>query len=67
MLLLLPYSLNPTSPVVEQIKSIIILPINRERNCGCGAVKRRGERVVNKATLKPLPPSKVRFFKLTLP
>lgn len=32
MLFLLPYSLNPTSPVVEQIKSIIILPINQGRN-----------------------------------
>lgn len=32
-------SLNPTSPAVRQIKSIIILPINLECNCGCGAVK----------------------------
>lgn len=40
MLFVLPNSLNPTSPVVEQIKSIIILPINRECYCGCRAVKR---------------------------
>lgn len=32
-------SLNPTSPAVRQIKSVIILPINLEWNCGCGAVK----------------------------
>lgn len=40
MIFVLPNSLNPTSPVVEQIKSIIILPINLECYCGCGAVKR---------------------------
>lgn len=51
MLFVLPNSLNPTSPVVEQIKSIIILPINLECYCGCGAVKRWAERVVNKAKL----------------
>lgn len=51
MLFVLPNSLNPTSPAVEQIKSIIILPINLECNCGCGAVKYWAERVVNKAKL----------------
>lgn len=42
---LLSNSLNPTFPVVVQIKPIIILPINQESNCDCGAVKQWAERV----------------------
>lgn len=46
-------SLNPTLPAVRQIKSIIILPINLECNCGCGAVKHEPVSTKQSSTFKP--------------